>query len=165
MIYEVGKFYNVPVAILGETYYRGFYPNSVIPLMGEQHNDIEIINVTSEHYHIDWRFVRNRNFAIATDTDYSEVIGLEHGIIIMPEHILRIETRRMKCKRDFRDYPSQIAPWFTKLQEKYAHTTAKNGRCPHKGFDMTTIKPDAEGCITCPLHGLKWNATAWKLQQ
>ncbi len=30
----------------------------------------------------------------------------------------------------------------------------KKGKCPHKGFNLAQIKPNAQGEIVCPMHGL-----------
>ena len=62
--------------------------------------------------------------------------------------------------RNFKNIPS----WFADLEDHYSDKQLKENRiCPHRGADLSTFTPDADGCITCPLHGLKWHVETGKL--
>jgi nitrite reductase/ring-hydroxylating ferredoxin subunit len=90
------------------------------------------------HYHIDTRF---------------EQSGYE----------LRIDEHRITSK----DYEERVcialfAGFGTGVDflvnSKIRRCITPNGRCPHKGYDLSTIEPDKNGEIHCPLHDLKFNA-------
>ena len=71
--------------------------------------------------------------------------------------------KRSLCKVDYPEYPHPM-PWQTALEDAYAGTSLKDGLiCPHKGADLSTFTPDSEDCVTCPLHGLRWNVVTGKL--
>ena len=162
-IYEIGKFYDVPVAILNDVTYKSaaFGYHRIIPIIGDKHDDLEIIGINEIHYHVDWRFV-GLSLYESNSREYYGSIGVELGTVLSVGDVKEMSTRRLKCKRDFSPYP-KFPKFIPKLQEKYKGAVAKKGRCPHKGVDLTTIRPDSDGCVTCPLHGLKWNASTWEL--
>ena len=59
----------------------------------------------------------------------------------------------------FPPYPHGKVTWQQALEEAFVNrrlTAAMT--CPHKGAELREIEPDSEGNITCPLHGLCWNA-------
>ena len=51
---------------------------------------------------------------------------------------------------------------FARLSKAYRNARLVNGTiCPHRGADLRGIKPDADGCVRCPLHALRWNIEDW----
>lgn len=56
--YQIGQFYEVPVAIIPKIYRTTFWGMKTIPIIGPPHNDDKTLNVTvGNHLHVDWRFV------------------------------------------------------------------------------------------------------------
>ena len=80
------------------------------------------------------------------------------------EDVSWLRTRRLKCKAQWPAYPdAKIVHWLGALEMAYSGQRLKRGLvCPHKGTDLSTIKPDGM-VITCPLHGLRWNVRTGEL--
>ena len=160
MIYEVGKFYMVP-CVHGNL----FWLDKVAwwPVMGPFHEDREYIGFADRHYHLDMRFLQTRAYRQLSADDR----GREFAIVLHEHHSYSLSEpvlRRMKCKRRMPDYPHWRVPWLRQLERAYADTPLKPGRvCPHKGANLSTMTPDKSGCVTCPLHGLRWNAETGRL--
>jgi hypothetical protein len=38
----------------------------------------------------------------------------------------------------------------------------RNGKCPHRGFNMAQVLPDEYGVKTCPMHGMRFWADTGK---
>ncbi len=38
-----------------------------------------------------------------------------------------------------------------------------NPVCPHRGFPLASLSVDADGCVTCPGHGLRWSLRSGEL--
>ena len=75
------------------------------------------------------------------------------------EDELWFQVRRVKCKAQWPSYPRRFAWWLSELEVAYMGERLRGGRyCPHKGTDLSTIKPDGD-VATCPLYGLCWNVT------
>ncbi len=75
--------------------------------------------------------------------------------------------RRMRCARveipyQFGDYPA-----IRTIRAHYAGRTCKHARggliCPHKRFPLGSLVPDADGVVTCPLHGLRVDVATGKV--
>lgn len=50
-------------------------------------------------------------------------------------------------------------PAFPALAHAYRDQTlgGDNGMiCPHRGYDLSSVPPDDDGIVECPLHGLRW---------
>lgn len=171
-MYEIGKFYKVPCV-------RGQWHNVTHdwPVMGLLHSDAEIIKFPEPHYHIDWRFVRQpfvgeedglyvfRRGRSVLQENYSTplTVGSRINVAGLPAPVLR----RRKCQR-LHDLPFDLSvalkSWVPKLEEKYAGCKLAAGHvCPHRGFDLSHEPVNADGTITCPLHGLRWNAATGEL--
>ena len=79
---------------------------------------------------------------------------------IPPESYMR--TIRRKFVAHYPTYPPTVR-WLGRLRDAYQGCRLKPGMvCPHKGADLTGIKPE-DGIITCPLHGLEWCAKTGEL--
>lgn len=80
----------------------------------------------------------------------------------------QIVLRRRKMVREL-SYPRRFidgqsadhvgAERFKRMWRSYAGRTAERGAngliCPHRNYPLGNAKPDADGILTCPLHGLR----------
>lgn len=154
----VGKFYLVPCVQLPDEV-RGFNAGEWVPIVGGLHHDQEI-GTDELHYHQDWRFSN------IEDTSPSEVIGVSYyfGEASFPSPDTEIKYFRKKCRREsdtrFRDYAWEITDQLEQLLEN-----AKMDKltCPHRGANLASV-PIKDGCVVCPLHGLKWSVTTGELE-
>jgi hypothetical protein len=176
--YEIGKSYSVPTV-------RAYYLDRLDtwPVIGPKHEDLEYINFDHQHYHFDFRFLTtvqlNRmrthiNYAgYARDGDgalYSQVLILhdERSVDRFPDIHLNLELphpvyKWLKCRRAMPDYTVQPR-WLSALSHAYADKSLVNGHiCPHRGANLTGLVVGTDGCVTCPLHGLRWNMVTGKL--
>ena len=86
-----------------------------------------------------------------------------NGTERMPEDDSWFRVRRLKCKAQWPEYPRRLARWLKYLERAYQGQKLRRGRfCPHRGTDLSTIKPDGD-VVTCPLHGLCWNVRTGEL--
>ena len=37
-----------------------------------------------------------------------------------------------------------------------------NGKCPHKGFNLAQVRPNGDGFIVCPMHGMRFHPQSGK---
>lgn len=58
---------------------------------------------------------------------------------------------------------SGITPVGAITNVKLKHKCIHKGKCPHRGYDLSQVNPDRDGKITCPLHGLQFDALTKKL--
>lgn len=168
--YEVGKFYRVPV-IVG----RWRDADGEWPVLGPLHEDAEYIGFEPLHWHVDARFLTQRQWRTAT---FSKDRGLgvedvfnmpvqktyedwQHKpmvLIVNPAPILKLR----KCRRVWPTYPGRVR-WRKKLEAAYADCELRPGMvCPHRGAPLEGLEVH-DGCVTCPLHGLRWNVTTGRL--
>lgn len=173
--YVVGKFYRVPV--VRATVYdwpREFASNW--PVLGPWHEDREIIEFPEHHWHVDGRFLDQKQWKFLSGREHCqpEKYGDVHHCFIMvlheqtgfratmnPQPVFLGNFLR-KCRRAYPQYPNPH-PW-PKLQEAYKDAEIGPGLvCPHRGAPLQGLTPDADGCVTCPLHGLRWDCKTGKL--
>ena len=149
MTYEVGKFYRVPTVYAP---WNGRY--SWWPVLGPYHEDVEIAPWFADyHYHFDFRFCTPRQFSYL-----KSVANKHHGAVLHKEYGAKLSDpvlRRRKCHREMTTFPifsKRGSHPLPKVVEKYAgQTLGSNGKCPHRGVDLNSIKPVC-GVIVCPLH-------------
>lgn len=159
---QIGRYYNVP-CLLSKGGLRGW-----VPINGPLHEDNEDIGFEPQHWHIDWRFVTARQLQRATANHHTEErLRRIHGRVLCLDSVRNPEPeiRRLMMKREMPPYMvvSRI-PWIGALERKFA--LAKLSLClicPHRGISLAEIKPDAEGNVVCPGHGLKWNVATRSL--
>jgi hypothetical protein len=131
-----------------------------VPILGELHEDREIIKVATEHWHVDWRFV---SAALLRDAeDYAAGFAGPKGAIIgliVSKRALRKpkeeQWRNLECLRLHEKWPA-TAPWAPALEFHYRKARAKCGVCPHRGIRLEGA-PVVEGARVCPGHGLAWD--------
>ena len=71
---------------------------------------------------------------------------------------------KRKFNAHYPAYPHKTPHWVRELEAAYAGATLSPGLiCPHKGAPLEGMQPDDDGCITCPFHGLRWNASTGQL--
>lgn len=97
-----------------------------------------------EHYHADhrWEALDKSNVAIVY-----QVYRLTKNVDT------RIEYVRLRCKTTSE---WGVTPVDLISRSTLNHKCLVNGKCPHKGFDLSNTLP-INGVITCPLHGLEFD--------
>jgi hypothetical protein len=119
-----------------------------IPIINHLHSDKENGQKQS-HYHVDFRFIGLNQLDDIQDgifqTRYNEYYNIEY----IPQKVVS----------EFELYPT---PKSLIKNSKIKHKEAKNYKCPHRGYDLRKVKPK-DGCITCPLHGLKFKENNMEL--
>lgn len=175
----VGKFYMVPAILMerfngqGELWW---------PITGPMHTDADHFNFPWPHYHVDARFLTTRHVrgsAYDMGSRFTQCPYEAH--LAAPVHAKYAQTnrnppfpeppkpelRRMRCARTGTGYPYGTSDAVQGLRKDHAGDTARRNAeghliCPHRGARLDQLVPDAEGVITCPLHGLRFNADTGK---
>jgi hypothetical protein len=136
--------------------------HSVWPVQGPRHEDAEFIGFADDHYHLDARFLSDRQWKHLNRLRRG---GIAPFSIVMHElkqntRLGSIETRWRKCRRDWPDYPREIVQrnWLPKLEKAYQSKMIDSRLiCPHRGASLQGLQQDKHACVTCPLHGLRWD--------
>lgn len=167
---EVGRYYQVPSIRIDDNYsghsYRLLNCMSWVPVWPQLHDDADI-GFPDQHYHVDWRFVSDEDIRCVTVTAYGSHFRNASIEVMLAQAILLVIVREsvkagpvdrlQRCHRDQLTWPSHHrAP--ERLEPKYKNAKLKCGRCPHWGFDLNSVAPDANGIIQCPGHGLCFRA-------
>lgn len=166
----VGKFYMVPTVTY---YWRGQV--SAWPVLGGLHHDREHIGFEHLHYHFDGRFLTSRQLGYIRNhggemwhrpgyalnanilSDFQDDYWLKKYGTLPRKPVL---TRR-RCARPIQPWvvEKESEPWgLAKVYGDPATAIARpDGRllCPHRKADLSQLIPDADGLVTCPLHGLR----------
>jgi len=119
----------------------------VYPLIDHIHSDREN-GQEDQHYHVDDRFPMQ--YTAKATPKLRIYPDLEEG---------RLEIRRL-CMRS--EKVLSATPPLMIRKSKLKHKCIHKGKCPHRGFDLTGVKP-RNGKITCPLHGLEFDVETGKL--
>lgn len=142
------------------------YSTNIYPIINHKHSDKEN-GQNYEHYHVDYRFVETimkegivsvvqlhsaHTFAPSLRYD------LHHGNRDYDENY-KITYHALKCLR-LNQYG--IASKELLKKSKLKHKCIHKGKCPHRGYDLSQEVPN-NGIITCPLHGLEFNAETKQL--
>jgi nitrite reductase/ring-hydroxylating ferredoxin subunit len=171
-VYEVGKFYRVPCVYWN---HREWQAPRWWPILGDWHEDAELINFPAHHFHIDARFVAPRHKTPERREAFlkecvrwpiqRDAILIINGRFKAPNpdtSAPSISYRWRKCQRaEFtvlrgQAYRDHFIPfWMQRLEDHYQAIELKRPICPHKGAPLNG-PTDAEGCVTCPLHGLRF---------
>lgn len=167
----VGQYYLVPcikisAVMLTHGMYRKLNCMSWVPIWPQVHNDADI-GFPEEHFHVDWRFISDEDIRYITTSAYGEKFrnALVEDMLASTILLVIIKNavqagpidRTQRCHRDRLTWPGHHkAP--ERLEPKYKDTKLKCGRCPHWGFDLSTVAPDKNGIIQCPGHGLCFRA-------
>lgn len=163
--YVVGRRYPIKM-VYGRLYTRlGWWP-----VLGELHEDKDIVGFKFLHFHIDWRFASAGQLKFLERRECGARERAWYGVpLMLTERIgegahftagpRNYQTRvsRMTCKRDWLPYPHHRAGWQRRMKEAYADSCLVRGICPHRGYDLSH-EPVIDGVVTCPLHGLRFDA-------
>lgn len=128
----------------------------ITPVINHPHNDVE--NGQSEvHYHVDYRFVRHR-----ADANFPTVVN-RHSTHYFVENIRPQEgldgDLEYFALPVVNDEFTGITPVKRIANSKLRHKCIHKGKCPHRGYDLSQVKA-VDGKITCPLHGLEFDAVS-----
>ena len=142
------------------------------------HNDVEHLNFPAWHFHIDGRYLTDAQNKMALGRVFGMVRNdtqvfhpMYHtpltqflipqpcgrytertagGVTAYCRTILLPQFRPMPPPPNYSQYRS-----FRDLFNAYPNPVAVDGRCPHKGADLTGLPCNDDGTVTCPLHGLR----------
>jgi hypothetical protein len=173
----VGQYYLVPTVNYP---WLGNLPE-VWPVFLPRHEDKEHLNFAEQHYHVDPRFLTKRLWDRTVtagkpyDTGRDDDWGFAH---CQRSPLSRWERsrahgatlphpavawRRLRCARVQIPYQFGFMPAIRGLREHFAGEQCRKARtgwvCPHKHVPLGQFPPDANGVITCPLHGLRVRAS------
>lgn len=170
----IGRLYLVPTAYgpLGSRW-------DDYPVLGPKHEDKEIIGFKWDHYHYDFRFFNGRQWdyivKLTTRTNgksYPHAWVMSERLDINPPVIPgEVIYRRRKYRRAMPEFTTEGLEmkswrgWLPALEAAYTNATLKPGLiCPHRGSSLRGLPVDEEGCVVCPLHGLRWHIESGKLR-
>jgi len=120
----------------------------VLPVINHPHNDIES-GQAEDHYHLDYRFINHKDNGV-----FPTVIN---------SHSVHVFGSEIRPKKDFGNLEYHLLPVINEefngitpvnLIGKLKHKCLHKGKCPHRGYDLSQVKP-VNGVITCPLHGFR----------
>jgi hypothetical protein len=160
----VGKWYMVPCVQVKIPSYAGWKQGEYFPIIGELHEDREVIGFNEEHVHPDFRFVRPSFIRYRTSPSrypYRKAANI-FAVVISKQNFYESEPRRFRCHQSHPLFP-RLAAWQKQLEAKYAKTSARCMACPHRGISLKGA-PVENGAYVCPGHGLAWNTETLKLQ-
>lgn len=175
---QIGKFYDVPTVQC-----KFFGRDDIWPIIGPMHEDKEYIGFEYLHYHLDYRFftqdqwqfiqrwTSNKIEKYGIGILLSEVIGetsigyqsnpLDLKRYTLPKPIMR--RRKYQREMPVFSHLSEIK-WLQDLEDAYADKALLPSLiCPHRGASLQGLPIDENGCVTCPLHQLRWNVKTGKL--
>lgn len=171
--YEVGKSYRVPCIKTRRALadgWRPFWGGAWIPIIGPLHRDDGAVNFRWLHWHVDLRFVGAKVFKALMCYGRSPfAVPLQkHPVYSGEERITDtfiegdICSRLMKCKRQYPEFPRQLAKWLQQLEMEHQGVKMKGMVCPHRGLPLQGCPLDGD-VVTCPGHGLRWNIKTGEL--
>lgn len=161
---KVGTFYMVPVV-------RHIWCGTEAewPVLGPMHSDAEFFKFPKRHYHVDARFVTARlaqrivshaGGSVASAAQrypLSQRYGKNEPDLPSGRPLLK----RLKCRTAEFEYHHGHQDVIAELRAHYGEQAEPivrpDGRllCPHRKVDLSQFTPDADGLVTCPLHGLR----------
>lgn len=152
----IGQTYLVPVIMIsGENFWDD---EIVIPVLGDYHNDADIIGLSEDHFHVDWRFVDSLTFR--RENRLANVSIFKH---VWPEKlVLEEDWKPLVCRRKMPKFfygqeRSLSKFWMPDLERAYKDKKVECGRCPHRGVNLAAMNGDRKGNKICPGHGLQWD--------
>lgn len=164
----IGRFYSVPAVRFNWCGVEALWP-----VLGPMHTDKEFLNFDKPHYHVDARFVSKALARRIGDDIFSMAQRFPLAQRRRSKQRLpsgRPAMHRMKCQIAEFPYRHHDKPTISALRIAYGDVSPArrpsaiflaDGRalCPHRKVDLTQFRPDADGLVTCPLHGLRVRCT------
>lgn len=153
-----GEEYLVPCLVNRRHFLAETVITYISPVINHPHSDKE--NGQKEvHYHIDYRFVKHLNDSTfpTVMNNHSRYYFVEN---IRPTNFLNILEYFILpvINEEF----AGITPVENIAKSKLKRKCIHNEKCPHRGYPLSQVKP-VNGKITCPLHGLKFDAATKKI--
>lgn len=154
----VGRYYMVPVI---DYMYLG--RRDTWPAIGPRHNDAELIGFPYAHWHVDVRFLTARQVKRMCLRGSVEMVAARYPLCTIGVE-LPAKTRLVKRRCRAASWEYNVArkrPWEEAFDEAFGKIAEpirlRDGRllCPHRKVDLSQFPPDADGIVTCPLHGLR----------
>lgn len=156
---EVGRYYLVPVVRA-----KWHYIESDWPVMGPLHADVEFFNFQAEHYHVDGRFFTKEQIEIA-ESDWRPLAA---DVQAVPLHaypgdpaLPKPALAKRRCRFPQLPYEHGDKKPIQDLRKHYAGAQCPRGKsgwiCPHRKVSLGSVA-SIDGVITCPLHGLRFDA-------
>lgn len=134
-----------------EEYFFKYSFYFLVPLIDHPHSDRENGQIVV-HYHVDTRYFGKQKHLRSCE------ISTDHRRIT--QGVYELDYFNLKKNGDKIE---AITPVHMIKNSKLKHKCIHKGKCPHRGFDLTNEKPDEDGIITCPLHGLKFDKDSKKI--
>lgn len=157
----VGRYYMVPVIDYEYCGRKGQWPT-----LGPLHHDKGDVGFEPVHFHVDFRFLTARQANQLDGLYWGHRAETTVAIFPLSNRTIEIPRKAYLAKRKCRVagwkylLPSR-APWMDKFDARYGKVAEpvriKGDRllCPHRKVDLSSFEPDADGIVTCPLHGLR----------
>lgn len=164
----VGRFYMVPAIP-----FIWCSVEAIWPVIGPLHTDAEFFNFDRRHYHVDARFVTKELARRASPHEMGIFAQAKRSPLSrrnVPDAVEvptgRPQLHRFKCQTAEFPYRFHSQPAVSALRIAYGDVSPSkraapihraDGRilCPHRKADLSQFTPDADGVVTCPLHGLR----------
>ena len=167
----VGRYYLVPTVL---HYWDNGARARPWPVLLPKHNDGRFFNFKEDHYHVDPRFLGARAWEHARrhgeiyDSDEPALASCQ-AMPLAPHRWGRgagelpaVVWKRLLCRRADMPYQHSHREPVRGVQAHHAGLQCRRGRagwiCPHQNWPLGSVRPDADGVVTCPLHGLRINA-------
>lgn len=163
----VGQFYLVPTVR-----YTYFGRDDDWPVIGPRHHDHDL-QFTHLHFHLDFRFLSRRQMEWLPRPSESEETRVNGSVLVDREDGWKGAPpvppilRRLRCRRSTYSFNDRSKTLLAKrvggdpLTERFGDAAEpirlRDGRllCPHRKVDLSQFPRDADGIVTCPLHGLR----------
>jgi len=169
-----GELLLVPCIVREEKKYGDVYFDKtyITPVFNLPHNDKQNGQYET-HYHVDYRFVKYElHLSKVEMRKHSSQVKFmfpfpirKHRTHLFVESARPVLTDNLSNKLEYIILPV-INETFVGITEprfvntdKIKHKCLIRGKCPHRGFDMSQVEPNTNGVRTCPLHGLRFDAT------
>jgi hypothetical protein len=136
-----------------------------VPILGPKHEDAAYIGFPKQHYHFDFRFLKNGGFRYLVNADSPKAHGCVAGDDAF--HINTVRLLRRVCVRQMHEWPvtdtrDRPISWMPALEQAFADKRMKCMTCPHRGMPLNGM-PVKDGVVVCPGHGLAWNIQTGEL--
>ena len=182
--WKVGRIYDVQVVRANWCRIRADWP-----VLGPRHEDADHLDFPYQHWHLDGRFVsaalwrKVKTEGFVRSPMLSSPLDAWIATLMLPvmheppqpsdswgpSEPLGTQQLRM-IRHSPPDMWSHLSSTnfklsgLARLTKAYRDAKLVNGTiCPHRGADLRGMKPDADGCVRCPLHSLRWNLKTGRL--